>query len=85
MAATLTAPQVLDRYFLEMRAKVLEVGASLDRLDAAGGIQDNRLNLLQQAINTLQDGKGDRAARTQMIFTDQYEPKSGRPKPRGPM
>ena len=33
----MSAQQILDREFLEMRAKILEVSATLDRLERAEG------------------------------------------------
>jgi len=35
MTSPLAAPEVLNREFLEIRAKILEIPASLDRLDRA--------------------------------------------------
>ena len=78
MSIPMTAPQVLQRYFFEMRCKVLEVAASLDRLDRAGGSarddSDPRLVQLRRAVRVLlEDGTG-RAERVQMIFSRDYEP-----------
>jgi hypothetical protein len=83
----LTAAQVLDREFLEMRAKVLELAASLDRLDRAPELatehasddppvevwSDGRLEKLQQALRCLLDGQDCRAERVQLIFSRAYE------------
>jgi len=75
------APQaVLDREFLEMRARVLELAAALDRLDRAGGppASDPRVGSLRKAIDVLQQTKRDgaepdRAERVQLIFSRQYD------------
>ena len=37
MPAALSAPEILQREFLEIRCKILEVAAALDRLSRAGG------------------------------------------------
>jgi hypothetical protein len=37
MPSPMTAPQILNREFLEVRAKILELAASLDRLDRSEG------------------------------------------------
>ena len=51
------ARQVFDRDFLEIRAKILELAASLDRLDRAPGRPginpDRRVSEVRQALETL--------------------------------
>ena len=72
-----TASAVLDREFLEIRAKLLEVAASLDRLErAAGSVEgDPRLERIRQAIELLADESGrDRAEAIQLLFSRQYDP-----------
>ena len=58
MPAMLTAAQVLDTYFLETRAKLLEIAANLDRfdraLDAPSRHDDPRLAFVQNALQILQ-------------------------------
>jgi hypothetical protein len=78
MSIPMTRDQVLNRYFLEMRCKVLELAASLDRLDRAdpvgNGRADPRVERLNQALRALiQDGPG-RAERVQLIFSRDYDP-----------
>lgn len=75
MTIPLNAPEVLDREFLEVRARLLEVAASLDRMDRAEGAleQDPRLAKLLAAIDILRDTRGDRAERLQIIFSQVYE------------
>jgi hypothetical protein len=74
----MTHEQVLNRYFLEMRCKVLEVAASLDRLDRSeangAGSGDPRIDKLKQAFRVLLDDRPDRAERVQMIFSRDYDP-----------
>ncbi len=83
MSIPMPAAAVLDRYFLEMRCKVLDVAAALDRIEQATHAQpamrDSRLVKLRQAISVLLDEQSDRATRVQMIFSDPYEPKWERP------
>ena len=83
MPIPMPASAVLDRYFLEMRGKVLEVAAALDRVERAAGaeqaVRDERLDLLKEAIATLTDGRADRASRVLTIFSDPYEPSWPRP------
>ncbi len=75
MSAMLTAPEVFDREFLEIRAKVLEVAACFDRLDRAPGTveQDPRMVRLRQVIELLLDSCPDRAERVQLAFSREYD------------
>lgn len=72
----MTAKQVLDREFLEIRCKILEIAASFDRLERADGVIDGdpRLSLLREALQMLMSENSDRAEQIQMIFSRQYEP-----------
>jgi hypothetical protein len=75
MPIPLDAPEVLDREFLEIRAKLLELAASFDRLKRADGIVDGdpRLAQIHEAIDVLQNESGDRAEQIQLIFSLQYD------------
>lgn len=70
-----TAPQILDREYLEMRCKILELAASFDRLERADGdVQgDPRMGLIHEALEVLGAAGEDRAQRIQMIFSRQYD------------
>jgi hypothetical protein len=60
----LTGPQVVDLYFMEHRAKLLDLAAFLDRLERAApptAAGDVRVRALKRAIPLLIDGQGDRA------------------------
>ncbi|XAM00323.1 hypothetical protein OT109_02825 [Phycisphaeraceae bacterium D3-23] len=65
---------VVDRYFLEHRAKLLDVAAFLDRLDRSQAPEaaddDFRVEAMQRAIELLVDEKGDRAKRILELFSD---------------
>ena len=67
---------VLDREFLELRARLLEVAAGLDRLGRApGSIQgDSRYGQIQQALALLGSAENDRAEKLQLIFSLAYDP-----------
>ena len=69
-----TSGEVVDRYFLEHRAKLIDLAAFLDRIDRAGDPhekeRDYRIAGLHRAINVLCDGKTDRAARVLSVFSD---------------
>ncbi len=77
MAGKLSAVEVFDREFLEIRCRVLDIAAALDRVhrgEAAEKVRsDPRMAQLHEAVDVLRDGKPDRARRVQMIFSDAYE------------
>ncbi|MBC8350513.1 MAG: hypothetical protein H8E66_00910 [Planctomycetes bacterium] len=75
MSIPMTAPEVLDREFLEIRAKVLELAASFDRLHRAEGVVagDPRLSLIHEALDVLQVEADDRAEQVQLIFSLHYD------------
>jgi hypothetical protein len=69
----LTREQVIQHYFLEHRARLLDVAAYLDRLDraqpAAGG-PDFREAAMRAACRILTDGQPNRAARILALLSD---------------
>ena len=71
MPIPLDAPEVLNREFLLMRAKILELAASFDRLDRAEGnvAADPRMQQIARGLAALADDRHDRAERVQMIFS----------------
>lgn len=82
MSNTLTplaGPQALDQFYLEARARLLEVAATLDRIDRGSGASQNdpRLGLLKQAIHVLDQSTAkpvtDRAEQLQLLFSRQYD------------
>jgi hypothetical protein len=75
MTTPMTAPDVLDREFFEIRAKLLELAASFDRLDRGDGSVDGdpRMTLVQNALQILQRDSADRAEDIQMLFSRQYD------------
>ena len=71
------ALQVLDRHYLEVRCKMLEVAATLDRISRAEGTagiaSDPRLEQVAKALEILASDGDDRAERLQMVFSDPYQ------------
>ncbi len=74
-----TALQVLDREYLEARCSILELAATLDRIDRAydhegesGELSDSRLELLNQAISALSEKSHlpNRSERLLLMFSD---------------
>jgi hypothetical protein len=75
MSIPLDAPEVLNREFLDVRARLLQIAASLDRLDRAeGAVQsDPRLQKIRQALTILAAGDADRAEQIQLLFSRPYD------------
>lgn len=70
-----TAAVVFDQEFLPIRARLLELAASLDRLGRADGdvTSDPRWHQIHAAINTLLLPAHDRAEQIQLLFSRPYE------------
>ena len=75
MAPLLSAPEVLNREFLEIRCKILELAAAFDRLERADGSveEDPRMARLREALTMLLEQSSDRAEQVQMIFSRAYD------------
>jgi hypothetical protein len=75
MPPLLSAPEVLNREFLEIRCKILELAAAFDRLQRADGSvnDDPRMPGLREALSIVLDQHRDRAEQVQMIFSRTYE------------
>ncbi len=78
MGVALSAQEALDRYFLEIRCKMIEIAASLDRIERgrenAAAKQDPRMGLLAEGIAALSTTGTDRAERVLKIFSLPYDP-----------
>jgi hypothetical protein len=75
MAPLLSAPEVLNREFLDIRCKILELAAAFDRLERADGSveEDPRMARLREALTMLLEQSSDRAEQVQMIFSREYD------------
>jgi hypothetical protein len=73
MPSALTARQVLDLYFLETRAKLIEIGANLDRLDRAADLTalrgDLRLTFIAEALEILASTAPNRAELIERLYS----------------
>jgi len=71
-----SSKQILNREFLELRAKLLDIAASLDRIDRAEGeIEDDpRMPLLAEAIVIIAKDAPDRALQIQQLFSREFDP-----------
>ncbi|MDA7875269.1 hypothetical protein N9Z58_00820 [bacterium] len=73
----MNSKQILDREFLEIRAKILEVAAALDRIERAEGdvSGEPRMALIAEAIKIIASGHSDpiRAEKIQLLFSRTYD------------
>lgn len=71
-----SSEQILQSEFLLARAKILELAATLDRIDRAGGNVSNhpQMQLLQRGFQILVGNQVERAKQVQMLFSREYSP-----------
>ena len=71
----MTSGEVLDREYLEIRAKILQLAASFDRLDRADGdvSSDVRSDLISKGLEILQSSDNNRAEQIQLLFSREFE------------
>jgi len=70
-----TSAQILDREFLTIRGKLLEVAAALDRIERGLGSasSDPRLEKIRETLAILGKDGVDRAEQLQLIFSLPYQ------------
>jgi hypothetical protein len=82
----LPAQVALDNFFLDVRARLLDVAAILDRINRGQGndaaLADPRMAKVRQALAVLRDQSGGCAERIQQLFSLEYDPSWERPIPR---
>ena len=61
---------ILDLYFLDARARLIDIAAFMDRVDRAGGGDDFRYDAFCAALKALDSGKPDRAGEVLLAFSD---------------
>ena len=78
-----TSDEIFQESFLDVRAKLLEVAATLDRIERAGdglsgdGLSSETLSLrgkIDQAITICGSPGTDRAERLQHLFSREFDP-----------
>lgn len=70
------ASKIIAEEFLIARSKILELAATLDRIErGSGDIESSaQMNLLMQGIHILTDEEVDKAKRVQLLMSRQYDP-----------
>ena len=67
------AEKVIEREFLEIRAKILELAASFDRMDRGEGTASReQLQLIHEGLKILEEKEPNRAERVQLLFSRKY-------------
>ena len=61
---------MLDLYFVDARARLIDIAAFLDRLERAEGAEDFRAEAFRQALKELEKPGADRARRVLMALSD---------------
>ena len=72
-----SAAEALDREFLGIRGRLIELAATLDRIDRSGGplADDPRRSRIRRALEILMSAAPDRAERAQIEFSLPYDEK----------
>lgn len=66
----MTRQELLDLYFMDARARLIDIAAFLDRVDRGAGEPDFRLTAFRQALTELTGGSPDRARRVLLSLSD---------------
>ncbi len=67
-----TTTEIVEREFLELRARLLDLAASLDRIRRAEGPPDERMRVFESGLSILLDDTEDKARRIQELYSRQY-------------
>jgi hypothetical protein len=62
--------EILDLYFMEARAKLIDIAAFLDRVERSEGEPDFRFAAFSNALKELGSGKTDRAKKVLLSLSD---------------
>ena len=83
MPKTTNAVEMLNRDFLDIRTRLLDLAAALDRIDrrpaAPEAKADPRYGQILASLRLLAEGDPDRAQLVQLTFSDPYQPAWSRP------
>ncbi len=71
MPASLSAAEILDREYLGIRARLIDIAAALDRIDRAEGATgaDSRRDEIRRSLEIIGAEKSDRAEALQSVFS----------------
>ena len=66
----MTRIELLDLYFMDARAKLIDIAAFLDRVDRGSGEADFRLPALRSALKALDSPSPNRAEKVLLALSD---------------
>jgi hypothetical protein len=66
----MTRQQILDLYFMEARAKLIDIAAFLDRVERSEGEADFRLKAFREALRELDGQEPQRAKQVLLALSD---------------
>jgi hypothetical protein len=66
----MTRQQLLDLYFMEARAKLIDLGAFMDRVERGAGDEDFRMKAFRSALAELSKAEPHKAKRVLMSLSD---------------
>jgi len=66
----MTRQQVLDLYFMEARARLIDIAAFIDRMERASGNDDFRMVAFRKALAELSKGEPAKAKRVLTSLSD---------------
>lgn len=70
------ANQIIEREYLELRSRILQLAASFDRIERADGTGSEaaaeNLDKITQGLKILLDEQTEKAKRVQLLFSREY-------------
>ena len=66
----MTRQQLLDLYFMEARAKLIDLGAFIDRIERGTGEEDFRMKAFRTALSELSKTDPQKARRVLLSLSD---------------
>jgi len=66
----MTRQQLLDLYFMEARAKLIDLGAFIDRIERGTGDEDFRMKAFRTALLELSKAESQKARRVLLSLSD---------------
>lgn len=69
----MTKQQVTDLYFLDARARLIDLAAFLDRLERADGTEDFRMTAFRRAMTELSNHNPQKARQVLLALSDPTE------------
>jgi len=75
MPKSIDVAELLNREFLGIRSRLIDLAAALDRIDRGQGsvASDPRIDQIRRSLALLAEPKADRAEQVQLIFSLPYQ------------